>query len=165
MVEIPAFVIAAEPPTTPDILALLDAHLADMHRCSPARNVHALPAKKLADPDVTFFAGRSQGELAAIGALRWMDEARCEIKSMRAAEAWRGKGAGRAMLQHLLRTASDNGRSWVGLETGRHPVFEPAQRLYAAAGFAECEPFEDYVSDDFSMCMAMRLGPANFLLS
>ena len=165
MAAIPAFAIAEESPTTPDILALLDAHLAEMHRCSPACKVNALPARRLADPDVTFFAARSQGALAAIGALRWLDEARCEIKSMRAAQEWRGKGAGQAMLQHLLRTASDNGRLWVGLETGRHPVFAPATRLYAAAGFAECEPFDDYVSDDFSMCMAMRLDPANFLLS
>lgn len=157
MAAIPIFDIAEEPPTSQEILALLDAHLEEMHRCSPACKVNALPAGRLAEPDVTLFAARSRGELAAIGALRWLDEARCEIKSMRAAEQWRGKGAGKAMLQHLLRIARARGCTWIGLETGRHPVFEPAQRLYAAYGFAECDAFGDYVSDDFSLCMGMHL--------
>lgn len=152
------FVITAEAPDSADVLALLDRHLEEMHRCSPACKVHALPARRLADPNVTFFTARADGELAAIGALREFDAARGEIKSMRAADAWRGKGAGRAMLGHLLAEARARGYQWLGLETGRHPVFEPAQRLYARHGFRECPPFGDYVSDDFSLCMGRDLA-------
>lgn len=152
-----SFEIAAEKPDQPDVLALLERHLAEMHSCSPACKVNALPAVKLAEEGVTFFAARSCGELAAVGALRRIDNERCEIKSMRAADAWRGKGAGKAMLAHLLRTAREKGCNWVGLETGRHPVFEPATRLYSAHGFRECNAFGDYVSDDFSMCMELPL--------
>ncbi len=152
------FTIAPEVPTAADVLALLDRHLEEMHRCSPACKVHALPATRLAEPNVTFFTARAGGELAAIGALREIDAGRGEIKSMRAADAWRGKGAGKAMLGHLLAEARARGYGWVGLETGRHPVFEPAQRLYAGHGFRECPPFGDYVSDDFSLCMALDLA-------
>ena len=153
-----AFLIAAEAPDSADVLALLDRHLEGMHRCSPACKVHALPAKRLADPSVTFFTARADGQLAAIGALREIDAGRGEIKSMRAADEWRGTGAGRAMLGHLLAEAHARGYQWLGLETGRHPVFEPAQRLYARHGFRECPPFGDYVSDDFSLCMGLDLA-------
>ncbi|QZH76579.1 MAG: GNAT family N-acetyltransferase [Erythrobacter sp.] len=129
-----------------------------MHRCSPACKVHALPAARLADAHVTFFTVRVDGELAAIGALREIDAKRGEIKSMRAADAWRGKGAGKAMVGYLLAEARARGYRWIGLETGRHPVFEPAQRLYAGHGFCECPPFGDYVSDDFSLCLGRDLA-------
>lgn len=154
----PAFTIAAESPDAADILALLELHLAEMHRCSPACKVNALPAKRLADPAVTFYTARANGALAAVGALRQIDDARAEIKSMRAVDDFRGSGAGAAILAQLLAEARARGLSWVGLETGRHPVFAPAQRLYAGFGFRECPPFGDYESDDFSMCMGLDIA-------
>lgn len=152
------FVIAEEAPDTPDVLALLDRHLGEMHICSPACHVHAMVAERLAEADVTFFTARANGELAAIGALKALDGRRGEVKSMRAADAWRGQGAGRAMLGHILAEARGRGYDWIGLETGRHPVFEPAQALYRAHGFRDCPAFGSYVSDDFSMCMELPLN-------
>ncbi|GGD58459.1 GNAT family N-acetyltransferase [Erythrobacter arachoides] len=154
----PAFAIAAEDPATPDIAALIGQHLAEMHACSPACKVHAMPAARLAQTDVTFYAARVDGALAAVGALKALDATAGEIKSMRAADEWRGTGAGPAILAHILREARARGYRWVGLETGRHPVFGPAQRLYAAHGFRECAPFAGYVSDDFSLCMGLPLA-------
>ncbi|MGN6496227.1 MAG: GNAT family N-acetyltransferase [Tsuneonella sp.] len=139
------------------VLALLQAHLDEMHAWSPACKVHALPAERLRAPDVTFFAAWHRDRLAAVGALREIDRARGELKSMRAARAYRGKGAGRAMLGHLLAEARRRGYRWVGLETGRAAAFADAQRLYAANGFTECAPFGNYLSDDFSLCMEKRL--------
>lgn len=139
------------------VLALLQAHLDEMHAWSPACKVHALPAERLRAPDVTFFAAWDGDRLAAVGALREIDRARGELKSMRAAPAYRGKGAGRAMLGHLLAEARRRGYRWVGLETGRAAAFADAQRLYAANGFTECAPFGNYLSDDFSLCMEKRL--------
>ena len=72
---------------------------------------------------------------------------------MRAAPDYRGKGAGEAILLHLISEARDRGYTWLGLETGKPEPFKPAHNLYLKHGFAECEPFGDYVSDDFSMCM------------
>ncbi len=152
------FTIAREAPTRSDVLALLESHLAEMHRCSPACKVNAMPAVRLAEEDVSFFTARVNGELAAVGALKQLDAGSGEIKSMRAADAWRGTGAGQAMLSHLLREARARGYTWIGLETGRHAVFEPAQRLYSKHGFRECPPFAGYRSDAFSMCMGRDLA-------
>ena len=104
-----------------------------------------------------FFGARRDGELAAVGALKRIGNKKGEIKSMRAADSFRCKGAGEAILLHLIQTARDEGLTWLGLETGRHEVFEPAQRLYAKHGFAPCDAYADYVLDDFSMCMGMDL--------
>lgn len=140
-----------------DVLALLQFHLDEMHRWSPACKVHALPAERLRARDVTFYSAWDGKTLAAVGALRDLGQGRGELKSMRSAPAYRGKGAGRAMLDHLIAEARARGMTWLGLETGRPAEFGDAQRLYAANGFTEIEPFGDYVSDDFSMCMARAI--------
>ncbi len=135
------------------VLALLQAHLDEMHRWSPACKVHALPASALRAPDVSFYAAWHCENLAAVGALRELGGGRGEIKSMRAAPAYRGRGAGKAILRHLLAEATARGYRWVGLETGRAPPFQSAMGLYRANGFTDCPPFGDYVSDEFSQCM------------
>lgn len=152
-----AYAIRQDALCEPAVLALLQAHLDEMHRWSPACKVHAMPAERLRAPDMTFYAAWDGEALAAVGALKELSPTRGELKSMRAAPAYRGKGAGRAMLDHLLAEARARGYEWVGLETGRAEAFAPAVRLYAANGFAECENFGEYVSDDFSLCMARTL--------
>lgn len=145
--------IAQGPLEDAEVLALLQLHLDEMHRWSPACKVHALPAERLRAPDVTFYVVRDGAALAAVGALKVLAPDRGELKSMRAAPAYRGKGAGEAVLLHLLGEARARGYRWVGLETGRPEAFRPALRLYEKHGFAECPAFGDYVSDEFSLCM------------
>jgi putative acetyltransferase len=136
---------------------LLAFHLAEMHGLSPACKVHAMPIERLREPDVTFYSAWAGEELASIGALKHLDQARGELKSMRAAPAWRRKGAGEAILLHLIGEARRRGYSWLGLETGRPASFVAAQALYAKHGFAGCEAFGDYVSDEWSLCMGRTL--------
>jgi len=145
--------IAQEPLEDAEVLALLQFHLDEMHRWSPACKVHALPAERLREPDVTFFAVRDGTALAAVGALKELAPDRGELKSMRAVPAYRGRGAGEAVLLRLLGEAESRGYRWLGLETGRPEAFRPAVRLYEKHGFAECPAFGDYVSDEFSLCM------------
>ena len=139
------------------IIALLELHLAEMHSWSPACKVHAMPVERLREPDVTFYAAWDGEALAACGALKDLGDGRGELKSMRAAPEWRGKGAGEAMLLHLMAEARRRGYHWLGLETGRPKEFLPAQRLYAKHGFTECPDFADYVADEWSICMARDL--------
>lgn len=136
---------------------LIAYHLENMHANSPACHVHALPADRLREPGVTFYAAWTGEDLAAIGAIRELNPAHGELKSMRAAPAFVGLGAGRAMLCHLLEVARSRGYARVSLETGRGPAFEPAQGLYRAHGFSECGPFADYVPNEFSCLMALDL--------
>lgn len=139
------------------ITALLRFHLDEAHRLSPPGSVHALPIERLRRPDVSFFSAWDENSLAACGALKHIDEGRAELKAMRADPAYRGKGAGRAMLHHLLAVAKALGYARVSLETGRTEPFEPARRLYESHGFAECPPFGDYTEDPFSICMTRDL--------
>lgn len=152
-----AFTITPDPLESPEVLALLERHLAEMQACSPACKVHALDATRLKEPGVTFFAARHDGELAAVGALKRLAGSEGEIKSMRAADSWRGSGAGEAILLHLIATARAEGLTWLGLETGKGPVFEPAHALYRKHGFTPCEAYADYVIDEFSTCMGLDL--------
>lgn len=139
------------------VIALLAFHLEEMHRLSPPCKVHAMPVERLRQPDVTFFSAWDGDSLAAVGALREIDAQRGELKSMRAAPEYRGKGAGEAILLHLIAEARRRGYTWLGLETGRPESYRPAQNLYRKHGFTDCEDFGDYVGDDFSMCMSRTL--------
>ncbi len=139
------------------VLALLQLHLDEMYTWSPADKVHAMPAERLREPDVSFFAVWDSEQLAAVGALKALGEKRGELKSMRASPNYRGKGAGEALLIHLIEQAQRRGYTWLGLETGRPDEFLAAQRLYEKHGFAECPAFGNYVSDEFSLCMEKYL--------
>jgi putative acetyltransferase len=155
--HIPGLRIVRDDLTGPEILALLQLHLDEMHAWSPACSVHAMPAERLRQPDVTFFAAWDGARLAGCGAIKHLADDHGELKSMRAAPEYRGRGVGRAILVHLLAEAKARGYARVSLETGRPPAFLPAQSLYRAYGFEKCAAFADYVLDDFSMCMTKAL--------
>lgn len=139
------------------VLELLQFHLDEMYQWSPPESVHAMPAERLRAADVSFYAAWDGEVLAAVGALKELGDGRGELKSMRASPDFRGRGAGEAILLHLMEEAGRRGYTWLGLETGRPDPFLPARRLYEKHGFAECAPFGDYVSDEFSMCMEKSL--------
>ena len=141
----------------PEVADLLRLHLDEMHSWSPPESVHAMPIERLRAPDVTFYSAWEGTRLAACGALKQLDAAHGELKSMRAHPDYRGKGAGKAILVHLLAEARARGYARVSLETGRPDAFLPARRLYEGHGFAECPPFGDYTEDPFSICMTSEL--------
>lgn len=140
-----------------EVAALLTLHLEEMHSWSPPESVHAMGIERLRAADVTFYSAWAGDDLAACGAIKHLDDGHGELKSMRAHPAFRGKGAGRAILDHLLAVARARGYARVSLETGRPEQFLPARRLYESHGFAECPPFGDYREDPFSICMTRLL--------
>ncbi len=141
----------------PGIHALLDEHLAEMHRISPPESVHALPVDGLRQPDVTFWTAWSGNDLLGCGALRELSAVHGEIKSMRTANAHRGKGVAKALLEHIVEEAKRRGYERLSLETGSQQEFEPARTLYERFGFASCPPFADYAEDPNSVFMTRRL--------
>jgi putative acetyltransferase len=76
---------------------------------------------------------------------------------MHTAQSLRRRGAGSAMLRHIIATAKANGMSRLSLETGSWDYFLPAQALYRSHGFVECRPFADYVLDPNSVFMSLDL--------
>lgn len=146
-----------EDPRTPDVGDVLARHLAFARDVTPICHVHALDVDGLCAPGVTVFAGRRDGEVVAVGALREVEPSHCELKSMHVPVEKRGGGHGAALLDHLLTVASERGYSRVSLETGTMDAFLPARRMYERAGFRECPPFADYTDNPNSVCMTMEL--------
>ena len=141
----------------PEVHALLQEHLDNMYQLSPPESVHALDLSKLRSPDITFWTVWDQGTLLGCGALKELGAAHGEIKSMRTPQALRRRGAGRAMLAHILAQARARGMRRLSLETGSSEAFQPAQQLYASFGFTHCGPFADYKDDPNSAFMSLEL--------
>ncbi len=133
--------------------ALVRRHLAGMHENSPPESVHAFDLDKLRQPGVAFWTGWAGEDIAVMGALKRLDADNAEIKSMRVVDAYLGKGAGRAMLDHIIAEARASGVKMLWLETGSVEAFAPALMLYETAGFVRCGPFGDYKPDPFSVFM------------
>lgn len=139
------------------IHALLDEHLRSMHALSPPESVHALDLDSLRQPGITFWSAWEGQVLLGCGALKELDRTHGEIKSMRTAQALRRRGAGRAILAHIVEVARVRGYRRLSLETGSMAAFLPARRLYESFGFGYCGPFGDYVEDPNSVFMTLRL--------
>ena len=142
----------------PAIHALLDEHLRSMHALSPPESVHALDLDRLRQPGITFWSAWDGAVLLGCGALKELDSRHGEIKSMRTPQALRRRGAGRALLAHIIEVAKARRYELLSLETGAVEAFRPAQRLYESFGFTACGPFGDYVEDPNSVFMSLRLA-------
>lgn len=149
--------IELDDPARPDVFALLEEHLRSMHELSPPESVHALDVSRLKSADISFWTVRDGYTLLGCGALKELDPKHGEVKSMRTPEGLRRRGAGRAVLNHIVQEARARGYSRLSLETGSMDAFAPAQNLYASFGFIDCEPFADYRRDPNSVFMTLVL--------
>lgn len=141
----------------PQVIALLRDHLAGMAELSPPESIHALDLDGLRHPGIRFWSAWCDGVLLGCGALKELDGAHAELKSMRTATAHRRAGIGAAMLRHIIDEARRRGYRTLSLETGSMDGFAPARRLYAKAGFVDCGPFADYRDDPNSVFMTRTL--------
>jgi putative acetyltransferase len=140
-----------------EVRALLSEHLTSMHSLSPPESVHALGLEGLQSPDVTFWTVWEGDVLVGCGALKELDATHGEVKSMRTPAHLRRRGAGRAILTHILAEARARGYRRLSLETGSPAAFVPAQKLYESAGFRYCGPFGEYKEDPYSVFMTLEL--------
>lgn len=143
--------------TRPQVHDLLNEHLAHMFELSPPEQVFALDLAKLRVPEITFWTAWDDGQLLGCGALKQSSATEGEIKSMRTPTALRQRGAGRAILAEIIDEARRRGVRVLNLETGSHPAFMPAHKLYQSVGFEVCGPFGDYRLDPHSVFMSLRL--------
>ncbi|WP_374523906.1 GNAT family N-acetyltransferase [Sphingopyxis sp.] len=139
------------------VRALLERHFAGMLASSPAGSCHFLDFDGLRAGGVTFWSIHKEGVLAGCGALKMLNGAHGEIKSMRTADAFLRQGVAARMLGHIIAEARERGVERLSLETGSGAAFEPALALYRRYGFEDCEPFADYRPDPFSRFMTRRL--------
>lgn len=156
-------------PDRPEVVALLEEHLADMYATSPPESVHALDVTGLLAPEITFWTCHDDlrddlhddlhdgAGLLGCAALKDLGAGHAELKSMRTRAAARGRGVATALLDVVLSEARARGLERVSLETGTEEFFAPARRLYAAHGFVECPPFGDYALDPHSVFLTLAL--------
>ncbi len=140
-----------------EIYELLQEHLQSMTLHSPPESIHALDIEALRKPEITFWTVWESGELLGCGALKELDSQHAEIKSMRTSSSHLRKGVAKNLLNHILEEAKRRGYTRLSLETGSMEAFEPARKLYANFGFTYCEPFADYVKDQYSVFMTRGL--------
>lgn len=141
----------------PRIVALLRYHFDKCHEVTPPGSAHVFDVSKLRSADVAFFAAWEDLDLLGVGAIKYLDAAHGEIKSMHTTQAARRRGVGRAMLGHIIATARARGVRRLSLETGSFAYFEAARRLYLSNGFSECPPFGDYRPDPNSVFLTLVL--------
>lgn len=136
--------IRKDDPANPALADLLAEHVAEQRGNVPPGFAFALDAAGLCHSDVTFFAAWDGDTPAGFGALKRLDADSGEVKSMRTADACRGRGIGRAVLDRIIAEARAGGLRRLFLETGTTAFYAPAHALYARAGFIPCDAFADY---------------------
>ncbi len=142
----------------PEVAALLEEHLRHMHELSPPESVLALDLDRLRRPEITFWTVWDGRALMGCGALKALDAAHGEVKSMRTARPYLRQGVAAALLEHIGAEARKRRYRRHSLETGAPDAFLPARTLYERFGFRRCGPFGDYAEDPWSVFMTKELA-------
>jgi putative acetyltransferase len=142
----------------PRVASLLRTHLESARAQTAPGSAHALDLGGLRSPEISLWAIWEEDALLGVGALKRLTPDHGEVKSMHTALAARRRGAGGAMLRHIIASAREGGISRLSLETGSWEYFRPARALYSSHGFVECAPFADYVPDPNSVFMTLDLA-------
>jgi putative acetyltransferase len=142
--------IVEEQPDSPDALKLLgELDEALWLHPYPPESRHAFTVEKLLREGVAFFVARMDAEPAACGGLKLFDSEYGEIKRMYVRPAFRGRGLGKAVLNHLADYAQQQQVNLLHLETGIYQV--EAIGLYESWGFRRRPPFGEYKVDPLSV--------------
>lgn len=160
MAEDVALRIEIDDVSRPQVIALLEEHLRNMHELSPPDQVFAFDASRLRAPGIMFWTAWNDENLLGCAALKELSPTQGEVKSMRTPASLRRRGAGRSLLAHILQVSREREYHELFLETGRHPAFVPAQTLYRSVGFRECGPFGSYRENGNSVFMSLQLRNA-----
>ncbi len=144
----------------PQVIALLERHLARARAETAPGSAHALDLAGLRSADISFWAAWDHEQLLGVGALKRLSPDDGEVKSMYTSESARRRGIGSAVLRHLVAEARSCGLSRLSLETGSWEYFEPARAFYRRHGFVICAPFAAYKPDPNSVFMTLELRHA-----
>jgi putative acetyltransferase len=139
------------------IRALIAFHVQEARQNSPPGQSFALDIDGLRTPDMTFWSAWDGDALLGCIALKELNPAYGEIKSMRTHPDHLRKGVAQALLDHLITIARERGYCRVSLETGAPPSYAAAIAFYERAGFVKGEAFADYQMTEFNQCFHLDL--------
>ena len=150
--------VAVESPLTDDVRSMITELNDYMIPLTPREFQFQMTAEQIAESDTTLFVARDNtGSAVAMGALKLHDSALGEVKRMYTRPAVRGAGAGRAILDAIVRLARNKGLQKLVLETGEAPGFEEAWKIYERNGFSQCGAVLDYPDSGWSRFYEMKL--------
>ena len=148
--------IVKEQPDSPDALRLLsELDEALWLHPYPPQSRHAFTVEKLLREGVAFFVACIDAEPAACGGLKIFGTDYGEVKRMYVHPVYRGRGLGKAVLNHLADYAQQHQVNVLRLETGIYQV--EAIGLYESWGFQRRPPFGEYKIDPLSVYFEKRL--------
>ena len=142
----------------PAVAGLLREHMRRMQSLCPPESVHALDLDALKTPALSLWTAWDGGVLLGCGGLKELSPTHGEVKSMRTSDQWRRRGTAQAILGHIITVARQRNYERLSLETGSHPGFAAARRLYLKNHFQYSEPFAGYTHDPHSVFMTLRLA-------
>lgn len=137
---------------------LIAFHQRAMLEGSPPGHSFALDLSGLQAEGVTVWAAEAGERIAAVGALKRLDDTSAEVKSMRTHPDFLRQGIAAALLETIIAHARVEGLLMLSLETGSGPAFEPALALYRKRGFVNGPAFADYTLSDFNQCLHLALN-------
>ena len=146
--------IDPERPDTADAIRLIEELEAVLSPLYAVESRHGYSIDKLIRESVHFFVARADGVPAACGGIQFYPGFG-ELKRMFVRDAWRGRGLGFALLEHLAAFARSNGCPLLRLETGIHQ--HAAIKLYERWGFRRIEAFPPYKPDPVSVFYEKRI--------
>src|SRR3981081_1407282 len=88
----------------PRVVDLLHTHVISARAETAPGSAHALDLTGLQAPEISFWTIWDDKTLVGVGALKRLSADHGEVKSMHTAQSMRGKGAGSAMLRHIIAT-------------------------------------------------------------
>ena len=141
----------------PRVQALLVHHFHTARGQTGPESAHALDLGGLNAPEIQFWSAWEGDCVIAVGALKHLSESHGEVTSMHTDLSHRRKGAGSAVLRHIIEAGPQMGLSRLSLETGAWPYFHAAREFYKRHGFVDCPPFGNYISDPNSVFMTLKL--------
>lgn len=145
-------------PLARELILALNAELAREYPEEGANHFRLDPEEVAGDRGAFLIAWRGERPVGC-GAVRRLDARTGEMKRMYVVPEERGRGVGRALVEHLEAVARGLGLGRLVLETGTRQV--RAVALYQKLGFQEIERFGEYVHSPLSFCMAKTLDPAD----
>ena len=131
----------------PEVNKLLIKHFIELREASPEGSTHVLDIQGLKIPSIKFWSLWENGELLGCGALKFLDKDHGEFKSIRVHDAFRNKGNGIKVIEHLIYEAKRLEIRRISIETGAGSFFVPARKLFIKCNFKPCRPFAHYKED------------------
>ncbi|MGA9341789.1 MAG: GNAT family N-acetyltransferase [Rhodanobacteraceae bacterium] len=129
-----------QPTDDPTVASIIRSVMSGFGACGPGFAINdpevGMMAAAYARPGAAYFVVEMGGEVlggGGIAPLEAGDADVCELRKMYFLPELRGRGAGRALIEHCLAMARESGYRHCYLET--LTGMDAAQRLYAANGF------------------------------